>query len=216
MGLEIDHVFVFVSVGAPEAEKLIAFGLSEGEPNTHPGQGTSNRRFFFNNLMIELLWVSDMHEVRSELTRPTMFWERWNGRDNTSPFGLIFRLSNGEIPFEGWEYKPTYLPDGYSFFVGNNSGILNEPMIIQMPNIGRRTPDKRSRLHNISGFNSVSSLCVKMPQTSSPSSVLRSIGTLEKISFKESDHHVMEIGFDGEAMGKSKDFSPELPLVFKW
>ncbi len=216
MSLELDHVFIFVSEGAPEVDRLIEFGFSEGEPNVHPGQGTSNRRFFFSNMMLELLWISNLDEVKSELTKPTMLWERWNGRNNTSPFGIIFRSSNEEAPFEGWEYKPKYLPDGFSFLVGNNSEILNEPMIFKMPNCGRPTPKKNPPLQNLSGFNNVSSLCVRMPQTSSQSLIIRSIGNLEIISFKESENHVMEIGFDGETSGKSKDFLPELPLILKW
>ncbi|MBT8340155.1 MAG: VOC family protein [Desulfatitalea sp.] len=215
MSLELDHVFIFVSEGAPEADKLIKFGFSEGEPNVHPGQGTSNRRFFFDNMMLELLWVSNIDEAKSELTRQTMLWERWNERKNISPFGLIFRSSSKEVPFKGWEYKPKYLPDGLSFLVGNNSGILTEPIILKMPNGDRPAHKKNPILQNISGFNNVSSLCVKMP-LSLQSSTLRTIGSLERISFEESDNHVMEIGFDKENSGKAKDFFPELPLIIKW
>ena len=45
---ELDHLLVWVDVGGPEAERLAAFGLTEGAPNTHPGQGTACRRFFFS------------------------------------------------------------------------------------------------------------------------------------------------------------------------
>jgi len=47
---EVDHLFVCANLGAPEADSLIAFGLTEGAPNVHPGQGTANRRFFFHNV----------------------------------------------------------------------------------------------------------------------------------------------------------------------
>ena len=218
MSLELDHVFVFVSEGAPEADILSKFGLLEGEPNVHPGQGTSNRRFFFRNMMLELLWVSNPEEVKSELTKPTMFWERWNGRNRgASPFGIILRSPKEEVPFDAWEYKPNYLPDGLSFLVGKNSETLNEPIIFRMP-FGDR-PDilkKNQPLRNQPGFGKVTSLCMKMPQTPSEHSVLETIGCLEGISFEESENHVMEIGFDGEVCGKSKSFHPELPLVLKW
>jgi hypothetical protein len=45
--LELDHVFVCREMGAPEADRLVGFGLSEGRSWTHPGQGTANRCFFF-------------------------------------------------------------------------------------------------------------------------------------------------------------------------
>jgi len=46
MAIELDHLFICVSIRAPEADRLAAFGLTEGTPNTHPGQGTACRRFF--------------------------------------------------------------------------------------------------------------------------------------------------------------------------
>ncbi len=102
---ELDHLFICTSVGAPEADRLIEFGLTEGSPNVHPGQGTANRRFFFQNAMLELLWVRDSAEAESETTRPTRLWERWTGRNNGAcPFGFCFRPATsqpGELPFSG-------------------------------------------------------------------------------------------------------------------
>jgi len=49
LSFAIDHVFVMCSPGAPEAAALIRAGLTEGSANTHPGQGTANRRFFFRD-----------------------------------------------------------------------------------------------------------------------------------------------------------------------
>jgi hypothetical protein len=42
MDFELDHIFICVSTGAPEAEPLIWAGLQEGSRNRHPGQGTAN------------------------------------------------------------------------------------------------------------------------------------------------------------------------------
>lgn len=53
----------------------MAFGLTEGTSNSHPEQGTANRRFFFPNAMLELLWVHDEHEAQSPLVAPTRLWE---------------------------------------------------------------------------------------------------------------------------------------------
>jgi hypothetical protein len=53
--LRIDHVFILCAEGAPEADAFLAAGLREGSSNTHPGQGTANRRFFFENFYVELL-----------------------------------------------------------------------------------------------------------------------------------------------------------------
>ncbi len=95
--MEIDHIFIRVKRGAPEAKALRQFGLTEGSPNTHTGQGTANRRFFFDNAFIELLWLEDAEAASSDLTRPTLLLERLTpGADEVSPFGLCFRPSGRE------------------------------------------------------------------------------------------------------------------------
>ena len=69
-------MFVCIAVGTPEADRLVAFGLNEVTRKSHPGQGIANRRFFFYNAMLELLWVHDEHETRSPLVAPTRLWDR--------------------------------------------------------------------------------------------------------------------------------------------
>ena len=66
MSTEIDHVFICCSVGGHETEVLTRLGLKEGSPNTHTGQGTACRRFFFSNAYLELLWVSDPIQAQAE------------------------------------------------------------------------------------------------------------------------------------------------------
>jgi hypothetical protein len=63
---ELDHLFIRVEVNAREAEHLVEFGLNEGAPNVHSGQGTANRRFFFHNVMLELLWVHDQSRLDAD------------------------------------------------------------------------------------------------------------------------------------------------------
>ncbi|MBT9317960.1 hypothetical protein IXB50_21315 [Leptothoe spongobia TAU-MAC 1115] len=61
-------------VGAPAADKLLEFGLVEGPSNTYPGQGTANWRCFFQNVMMELLWVEDAEE--SQASDLSVLWVR--------------------------------------------------------------------------------------------------------------------------------------------
>ena len=128
--MELDHIFICTGNGAPEAELLKAFGLTEGSRNLHPGQGTANRRFFFHNAMLELLWVSDPDEAQCERTKPTRLFERCSlVNTNVSPFGFCFRAgrqSESKAPFSAWHYKPTYLPK--SLFIEVGKSPLNEPM----------------------------------------------------------------------------------------
>jgi hypothetical protein len=92
MLVELDHFFILTGVGALEADHLLQFGLTEGAPNCHPGQGTACRRFFFRNAFLELIWVMDPVEAQSSLIRRTGLWERWSRRNQgASPFGICLR-----------------------------------------------------------------------------------------------------------------------------
>ena len=91
-------------------------GFIEGSGNMHPGQGTANRRFFFDNFMLEFIWISDITEATTGDARRTQLWERCSHREPTSnPFGILFRRRSEDdtpLPFRTWSYRPNYLPRG--------------------------------------------------------------------------------------------------------
>lgn len=215
MSFELDHVFIFVEHGAPEAQALIDMGLIEGPANVHPGQGTANRRFFFSNMMLELLWVSNEEEVKRPVTQPTMFWQRWNGRGmTTSPFGIIVQNSAEKIPFDHWHYSPDYLPEGTSFAVADNADKLVEPMIFIMPSVLKKTG--AHPLPKQPRFHSVTSIALQVPPPGSDSPILSQLHVAPNIRCIPGEQHLMEIVFDQGGQGEVKDFRPALPLIFRW
>jgi hypothetical protein len=143
MPAELDHVSLWVSIGGPEAEALTALGLSEGQPNQHPGQGTACRRFFFANAYLELIWVENPEVAQSEVARPLRLWERWSRRRaGMCPFGLILRPArqcDPAPPFAAWEYRPPYLPPPLALHVGVNAECTVEPLLCYFP--VHRRPD---------------------------------------------------------------------------
>lgn len=62
--MTIDHIFIFVN-SEDEANELVNFGLTEGIGNVHKGIGTANRRFFFENFYLEILWVENENKAKS-------------------------------------------------------------------------------------------------------------------------------------------------------
>jgi len=87
--MKVDHIFIFSEHKGGEAEALLQLGMIEGSSRRHPGQGTVNRKFYFNNFFLELLWVVDEQEIRQSPTKETQLWERSTFRSNhMSRFGL--------------------------------------------------------------------------------------------------------------------------------
>ena len=178
MALHLHHVLINTSVGAPEAVHLLDAGLVEGSSNTHPGQGTANRRFFFESGFLELMWVQDEREAQSTLTAPTRLWDRWVERGRSAnPFGLCFSSPDGTdsiLPFPTWAYRPGYLSDERCFLFADNLP-LSEPEVFlpswpQVPS----SPETEPTRHPL-GLCEMRSVSVGSPDPASISSSLRAI-----------------------------------------
>ncbi len=65
----IDHIFIFTHDQGKIAEQLIDFGLSEGSSRINTGQGTANRKFYFHNFFLEILWVQNEADFKSIQTK---------------------------------------------------------------------------------------------------------------------------------------------------
>lgn len=228
MAFELDHLFIATAVGAPAAEHCLALGLVEGSRNVHPGQGTANRRFFFHNAMLELLWVQNPEEAQSELIRRSRLWERWNQRGGLAcPFGLCLRPragSEGKLAFPSWDYRPPYLPEPLSIAIATNSDNLNEPMLFQTP-FGQR-PDlfseaKRQPLDHPIGWREITRVTVGGPNCEARSPEFQAVLQAQPldvrlVNVRWGTTYSLELGFDGETQGQRRDLSPHLPLVVSW
>lgn len=216
----LHHVFVLTAPDAPEAEALLALGLVEGSSNIHSGQGTANRRFFFHNAMLELLWVQDEGEARRPPASRLGLLERWRDRARgTSPFGICLGPSASDPAaraFEAWEYRPAYLPNDLAIMVAD--GPLDEPLIFQLP-FGRR-PDEaqasqREPLEHGPGLRELTSVRVTLP-AAGRSGAVRQLEAVAPVTFEQGDAHAMTLTFDGAPSGGLADLRPALPLVMEW
>ncbi len=218
---ELDHILIFTDIGAPAGDRLVDFGLTEGTPNIHPGQGTTNRRFFFHNVMLELIWVHNPEEAQHAVTRPTQLWERWRGRHGaTLPFGLCLRpreTASEGLPFAATAYTPAYLPSPWIIHIADNASVLTEPMLFYVA-FGNRpdraeTPDP---LAHAAGLREITSVHIQSPYAMPPSAALHAVAEMGIVTVGAGNPARIEIGFDGQGQGQSVDFSPDLPLLLHW
>jgi hypothetical protein len=224
MAPDFDHLFICVSVGgAAEAGALTAFGLREGTPNSHPGQGTACRRFFFANSYLELLWVSDAADAQSKPIQPTHLWERWNARTSgMCPFGLGFRPKGEQDfgpPFSAFEYRPPYLRPNLDLHVATNAGRLTEPMLFYLPFALRPKNSPGAKMQvtaHPADLREITRLQFGSPHADHLSPEMSAVTGKDLVQLRTSLEYVIELGFDGESQGRRKDFRPLLPLVFHW
>ena len=217
MSLSLDHVFVLCAAGGPEAETLARCGLEEGPSNTHPGQGTACRRFFFHNAYLELLWVHDAADARSEAVAGTRIWERWAGREEgASPFGIVMRLAGpagAQLPFATWVYRPAYLPPDLSIAVAADIP-LTEPGLFVLSSAHMRPAPARPSTGGSAGTE-LTGVRIGMPARLPLSDAARAAEAAGIVSFEASIDHVLHLTFDG-GNGRREDLRPAVPISLQW
>jgi hypothetical protein len=215
MCIELDHLFVCTTTGAPEADELVQFGLLEGPPNQHPGQGAANRRFAFANAMIEFLWVCDAKEAQSENARRTLLWERRSGRESgASPFGICVRPADDqriESPIPAWEYRPAYLPHPLLMHIAETG--VEEPMWVYL-SFMRRAGREQHYVEHPLGIRNITGLVLTTPAPLHSYASQRIVES-EILSSRDGTVPVLEVEFDHNRRNQTVDFRPRLPLVFR-
>ena len=206
------------AAGAPEAAALIAAGLTEGSSITHPGQGTANRRFFFEDAYLELVWVGDADEARREPVVRTRLWDRWSRRGHGAcPFGLVFAGAGGspspEPPFPTWSYHPPY--SEVAIDIGRETP-LSEPELFYFRFPRRPDALRGEPTSHALPLKTLTALSVGIPGSAARSETARAAAATGLVEFLPADDYVMTLAFDGGAHGRTKDLRPDLPLVLAW
>jgi hypothetical protein len=215
LNIELDHVLICCAVGGPEADFLLNRGLLDGSGNTHPGQGTANRRFFFSNAYLELLWVRDAAEAQSAAVVPTQLWDRWLRRSSGAcPFGIVYRPRAepiGEAPFPTWSYRPSYLPSGLCIEVGRGMA-LSEPQLFYLPFARRQGTSPRQPTDHPAKIGAIGGVSVALPPKHEASQTLQAALDGGLLSIASGPEYCLDLTFTGD--GRAIDFRPELPLTF--
>ena len=203
MSFELDHILICAPFDAPVANRLVNAGFVEGTRNEHPGQGTANRRFFFDNAFIEFIWMTDEAEILSDLVAPTRLWERMNWRESgASPFEICIRPSGQDltdIPFSTFAYAPEYLPEGDHIPMADQVPIKEPGAFVNLSRRGQPTPpdDGQPRSHP-NGARRVDGITLTIPDapTSDVSSALTDFGIAR---YRVGSGHSIEIQCSGGA-----------------
>jgi hypothetical protein len=216
----LDHFVLVCDAGAPQAEALTALGLVEGSGNVHTGQGTANRRFFFDNAYLELVWVDNLEESRQEPAFRTRLWERWLRRhDGGCPFGIALRPEDPADaeeppPFPTWAYHAPYLPPQVSIGIALATP-LTEPEFLYMNFATSPKAKGREPLDHPLGIHELSHVRIALPG-GAQSQAAKTTAGFGLTSFVDAREHTAELFFDHAIYGQTADLRPALPLILRW
>ena len=213
--MKVDHIFICCAPGGPEAEALLQLGLVEGSRNVHLGQGTENRRFFFESGFIELLWITKPDETQSKLTSPTRLWPRWSRRlSGACPFGVAFSPSGSEVeasPFVAWEYKPLYLPVGKSILFAEGTS-LSEPELFYLAWANTSASAALQPIDHTVSLSTMRSVSVGTPCIEALSESTKAATAAGLIRFYSSAAFELTVEFAAPEASRF-DLRPRLPLI---
>lgn len=211
--LQLDHIFVLASPGAPEADALVERGLVEGTAKQHRGQGTSNRLFILANTTLEFLFIDNIAQAMNGPGKNLKLLERAIDTQ-ASPVGLVTRWFGDEPTpdYPYWEYQAEYFPEPMCFYVGKNSNNFNEPLCICMPT-DLPLPKNPATPDNSDWFLSEAELCIPAIFASE---TLTRFGKCDKVNVKLGEEHRLKLIFNQAQQGEKISLMPELPLVIEW
>jgi len=198
-------------------EQLVAAGFAEGQPNTHPGQGTACRRVFFENGYLELIWLEDRDEASSPLIEGTGLALRTGGQEGASRVGVCLRPPEGpegSPPVATWPYRPPYLPAGMAISMATNSSCHHEPLLFFLP-IGAGGTRPRQPDHP-NGARAITRIVITLPGARPASAELAWLAGSGCVQVDRGGPESLSVELDGGSQGKRLDVSTLAPLHVSW
>lgn len=205
--MNIDHIFIFTEDNGKVADELVDFGFTEGSSRIHAGQGTTNRKFYFDNFFLEILWVHNVHEITSDKTKPMGLWQRAEYKTNRfSPFGLCLVNADGTdtIFQNAFKYQPDYFPKGMEIDIIKNENQPELPWTFRLPFKGQKKHENEPTKHR-NGISILTNAIFEY-KLNSEDTFLDYFKNQNHIQFIESSRHWLNLIFDNSKQGKKQAF----------
>jgi len=197
----IDHIFIFVH-SKQEADELIDFGITEGSGRIHQGIGTANRRFFFDNFYLEILWVENESEAKG--IKKIGIRERSDYQNSGySRFGVCLKnTKDTEQVFENSiKWEPLFLSKGDHVNIITSDKM---PWIFRFPPNRRKNLSDEPKVHK-SKIKQLSKAIFNLSEKEFED-ILNSISENSIIEFKKAPINSLVLKFDNGKQGKTKIF----------
>lgn len=216
--IELDHIFIFSKNGGDEANSLIEFGFVEGSSRVHPKQGTRNRKFYFENFFVEILWVYNETEIRSELISKTGLFDRSRYFMNDhSRFGMcLMNSKETDNLFQNAEtYQPSYFPEGVTIDILTNSSQASLPWTFRLPEREEEESKNLEPIDHPNGIRSLSQITFGYDDSDFLNEFVMHFEEIPGIDFAKGESSFVILEFDEGRQNKSKIFK-ELDLVIRY
>lgn len=232
--LERDHIFIWVSPGAPEAARLQKLGLyTDGKVHKHSGQGTSSKVFLFENAYLELIWIDEPDVARrkgQEMGTDLPARAAWK-QTGASPFGVGLHqreAGSSDLPFPTKRYWAEWMKPDTFIFIAESSINLKEPFYFVVPDYLAvpsaeqlklfldSQPDYRKNYTHALGIRRLTSVKITSDPVGKFSETASMLSKNGVVVMKRGKSSHAELTFDEGSQGKTLDLRSTLPLSLKY
>ena len=169
-----------------------------------------------DNFFLEILWVHNEEELKSDTTKPTGLWQRADFNSPNSRFGLcIVNTDETESLFEkAFKYQPAYFPVGLYIDILRNEQNLNLPWTFRLPFKGQKKNDTEPTEHK-NGLRNLTKVEFGIKNYNEKDEFINQFEGQEKIKFTFSETNNLTLTFDSNKNGLTREID-ELNLKIKY
>lgn len=218
--LVIDHIYLWVSKGAPGLALLRQLGLEPHQRITvHEGQGSASQSILFKNCYLEFVWIEDRAEFDAFASanpdaRSAADWQE----TGVSPFGigLHYRTPDGPpLPISARIHRAPWMPeDSYIEVLPRTSDYLPLFFILHgsLAYWDCREGDGEHPL-GVKQLTQITITVTALEELDPLSAQLMEHGV---VAFKQGETPLMALTFDQHARRAAFDARPAMPLVIHY
>jgi len=220
--LEVDHVWIRVSNGAPELSALIENGFVQHTSFTHTGMGTAATFIRFENIYLEFIWVEDAESLRQVSPE---FAFTLSGDPGASPFGIGLRKmvsETAQLPFGVRSFSAEWMdPGAFTEVAAVSDNAPADPSVFAIRDNIRwdlrveAQPELLDAVNHELGLREVTRIHIRGPGLPSNSPAVTALMELGIVEFSSAEDHLLELEFDGQST-TTLDLRPRLPLILQY
>jgi len=225
--VELDHIWLAVTAGAPERTELerAGFRLAPGV-NRHDGQGTASITVEFADRFLELIWPDTSVSVTPGRENvPANFRRRVSWRTSGwSPIGIGLRRTAGvpdSLPFPTWPVRSEWMQPGKALellsppsdSLGPRLWVVPRGMAVTEDSTlhALRTPAVLTHPNGVRHLTAVRIIVPRPADRTRPALMLERLGVIG-LELRDGEW-LLELTFDQGVRQETRDLRPALPLI---
>jgi hypothetical protein len=222
--VELDHVLISVSPGAPERSALERAGfIVWPEVQRHDGQGTSSIMAELDRCFIELVWRDSSVAVAPDkevVARKYALRSNWRS-SGWSPFAIALRRTASapdSLPFATWPVTVPWRPaiDVTQMITARSDSTSPSVWVVSRSTATDNSAAPAAARAHPNGARRITGLHLTIPRNTPESEALAVLRTYGVAELVRGDSWLLTVTLDSMAQKRARDLRPTLPLIVRF